>query len=280
MTQATQTMTPPTADTLTETQLVLRGLLAGKTALITGVAHKTSIAWAIAQALSNAGMRLAFTYQGERLEKNVRELAEPLQNSLILPCDVTDDAQMDAVFNSIEVEFGRLDCLVHSIAFAQREDLDGRFVDTSRDGFALAHNISSYSLTALAKRAEPLMQKNGGGSVMTLTYLGGERVVSNYNVMGVAKASLEASVRYLAADLGPSNIRVNAISAGPIKTLAARGISGFSSILSEMEQKTPLRRNIEAAEVGDTGLFLASPLSRGITGEVIHVDAGYHIMGL
>ncbi len=257
----------------------LKGLLAGKTGVIFGVAHKTSIAWAIAQALSNAGMRLAFTYQGERLEKNVRELAETLEGSLILPCDVTDDAQLDSVFQRMGEEFGRLDTLVHSVAFAQKEDLAGEFVDTSRDGYLLSQNISSYSLTAMAKRAVPLFEKAGGGSVITLTYLGGERVVKNYNVMGVAKAALEMSVRYLAADLGPKNIRVNAISAGPIKTLAARGISGFSNILEYMEEHTPMRRNVEAAEVGDTALFLASPLSRGVTGEVIHVDAGFHVMG-
>lgn len=257
----------------------LRGLLAGKTGLIFGVAHKTSIAWAIAKALSNAGMRLAFTYQGERLEQNVRELAETLEGSLILPCDVTRDEDIQAVYDSVASEFGRLDTLVHSVAFAKKEDLSGSFVDTSRDGFQLAQDISAYSLTALTRAALPLFEKAGGGSVITLSYLGGERVVQNYNVMGVAKASLEMSVRYLASDLGAKNIRVNAISAGPIKTLAARGISGFSSILNYMEEHTPMRRNVEAAEVGDTALFLASPLSRGITGEVIHVDAGFHIMG-
>lgn len=265
---------PP--ETQTTEQLVLKGLLAGKTGIIFGVAHKSSIAWAIAQALSNAGMRLAFTYQGERLEKNVRELAETLPNSVIVPCDVTDDAQVDAVFKQLEGEFGRLDTLIHSVAFAQKEDLDGQFVDTSRDGYLLAQNISSYSLTSLTKRAVPLFEKAGGGSVVTLTYLGGERVVQNYNVMGVAKAALEMSVRYLAADLGEKNIRVNAISAGPIKTLAARGISGFSSILDAMKDKTPMRRNVDASEVGNTALFLASPLASGITGEVIHVDAGFH----
>lgn len=256
-----------------------RGWLAGKTGVIFGVAHKTSIAWAIAQALSNAGMRLAFTYQGERLEKNVRELTESMENTLILPCDVTVDEEIDAVFAAVEKEFGRLDTLVHSVAFAKKEDLDGEYLDTSRDGYLLAQNISSYSLTALSRCAAPLMEKSGGGSIITLTYLGGERVVKNYNVMGVAKAALEASVQYLAADLGPKNIRVNAISAGPIKTLAARGISGFSSILDYMKDHTPMKRNVEAAEVADTALFLASPLSRGITGEVLHVDAGFHIMG-
>jgi enoyl-[acyl-carrier protein] reductase I len=260
-------------------QTAVRGLLAGKTGLIFGVAHKTSIAWAIAQALSNAGMRLAFTYQGERLEKNVRELAEPLEGALILPCDVTKDEEIQAVYDAVGSEFGKLDTLVHSVAFAKKEDLSGAFVDTSRDGYLLAQDISSFSLTALTRGAVPLFEKAGGGSVITLTYLGGERVVENYNVMGVAKAALEMSVRYLAADLGAKNIRVNAISAGPIKTLAARGISGFSNILGYMEEHTPLKRNVEAAEVGDTALFLASHLSRGITGEVLHVDSGFHVMG-
>jgi enoyl-[acyl-carrier protein] reductase I len=262
--------------TETSTQPALKGFLAGKTGIIFGVAHKTSIAWAIAQALSDAGMRLAFTYQGERLEENVRKLAEPLEGSLILPCDVTDDAQVKAVFDAVGSEFGRLDTLIHSVAFAQKEDLEGKFVDTSRDGYLLAQNISSFSLTALTKAAVPLFERSGGGSVVTLSYLGGERVVQNYNVMGVAKAALEMSVRYLAADLGEKNIRVNAISAGPIKTLAARGISGLSSILDAMKERNPLRRNVDAVEVGNTALFLASPLASGITGEVIHVDAGFH----
>lgn len=260
-------------------QTAVKGLLAGKTGIIFGVAHKTSIAWAIAQALSDAGMRLAFTYQGERLEENVRELAGTLEGSLILPCDVTKDEEIQAVFAAVEKEFGKLDTLVHSVAFAKKEDLGGAYVDTSRDGYLLAQDISAYSLTALTRAAVPLMEKAGGGSVLTLTYLGGERVVENYNVMGVAKAALEMSVRYLAADLGAKNIRVNAISAGPIKTLAARGISGFSKILSYMEEHTPLKRNTETAEVADTALFLASHLSRGVTGEVIHVDSGFHIMG-
>lgn len=273
----TETLNKPGTDEMT--QNALKGLLAGQTGIIFGVAHKSSIAWGIAQALSNAGMRLAFTYQGERLEKNVRELAEPLEGSLILPCDVTDDAQLDAVFAAVDKEFGRLDTLVHSVAFANKDDLAGEFVDTSREGYLLSQDISAYSLTAMAKRAVPLFEKSGGGSIITLTYLGGERVVQNYNVMGVAKAALEMSVRYLAKDLGPKNVRVNAISAGPIKTLAARGISGLSTILDEMKERAPLKRNVTAAEVGDTALFLASPLSRGITGEVIHVDSGYHCIG-
>ncbi len=266
-------------ETETNPQRALQGLLAGKKGLIFGVAHKSSIAWAIAQALSNAGMQLAFTYQGERLEKNVRDLAEPLEGSLILPCDVTDDKQLDAVFERVGEEFGQLDSLIHSVAFAKKEDLAGDFVDTSREGYLLSQDISAYSLTAMAKRATSLMEKAGGGSIISLTYLGGERVVENYNVMGVAKAALEMSTRYLASDLGAKNIRVNSISAGPIKTLAARGISGFTNILDVMKEKNPLKRNVEAAEVGDTALYLASHLSRGVTGEVIHVDAGYHIVG-
>lgn len=265
-------------ETLESPQMALNGLLAGRTGLIFGVAHKSSIAWAIAQALSSAGMRLAFTYQGDRLKENVEELAGSLEGSLILPCDVTSDAELDAVFSAVEKEFGRLDTLVHSVAFAKKEDLDGDYVSTSRDGYLLSQNISAYSLTAMCQRAVPLFEKAGGGSVLTLSYLGGERVVKNYNVMGVAKAALEMSVRYLAADLGPKNIRVNAISAGPIKTLAARGIAGFSKITDHMRDAAPLRRNVSAMEVGNTGLFLASDLSSGITGEVIHVDAGYHCL--
>jgi enoyl-[acyl-carrier protein] reductase I len=273
-----------------DTATGLRGLLAGQTGLIVGVAHKTSIAWAIAQSLSQAGMRLVFTYQGERLEKNVRELAASLnddgnapQNAdpVCLPCDVTDDAQIADLFTSLSQTLGDtgLNTLVHCVAFAAKEDLDGAFLDTSRDGYLLAQNISSYSLTALCRQAAPLMEQAGSGSVITLTYLGGERVVKNYNVMGVAKAALDMSVRYLACDLGPKNIRVNAISAGPVKTLAARGISGFSAITDYMKDHTPMRRNIDAAEVGDTALYLASRLSRGVTGEVIHVDAGFHVVG-
>ena len=272
-------LAPPTTQADPVASPALSGLLAGQTGVIFGVAHKSSIAWAIAQSLSAAGMRLAFTYQGERLEKNVRNLADNLENSLVLPCDVTDDAQLDAVFEAVGAEFGRLDTLVHSVAFAKKEELSGEFLNTSREGYLLAQDISAYSLAAMTRRAAPLMEQSGGGSVITLTYLGGERVVENYNVMGVAKAALEMSMRYLARDLGPKNIRVNAISAGPIKTLAARGITGFSNILEYMETHTPMQRNVEAAEVGDTALYLASPLSRGVTGEVIHVDAGFHIMG-
>jgi enoyl-[acyl-carrier protein] reductase I len=256
------------------------GVLANQVGLIMGVAHKTSIAWAIAKRLSDAGMRLVFTYQGERLEENVRKLADTLDNALIYPCDVTKPDELAALFANIEQECGRLDTMVHSVAFAKKEDLAGDFLSTSRDGFLLAHEISAYSLTSVCQHAAPLMEKTGGGSVITLTYLGGERVVKNYNVMGVAKAALDMSVRYLAADLGQKNIRVNAISAGPIKTLAARGISGFSDILTYMEEATPMRRNVTADEVAGTAFYLATPLlSSGVTGEVIHVDAGFHIMG-
>jgi enoyl-[acyl-carrier protein] reductase I len=244
-----------------------------------GVANKWSIAWAIAQALSGAGMRLAFTYQGERLQKNVTSLTESWADTPLYPCDVTDESQVQALFKNVEQDLGGLDCVIHSIAFANKEELAGEFLNTSRDGYLLAQEISSYSLTSISRAAMPLMEKRGGGSIVTLSYYGGEKVVPNYNVMGVAKAALEMSVRYLAEDLGPRNIRINAISAGPIKTLAASGVSGFSNITEVMKEKAPMRRNIEAAEVGDTALFLASNLSRGITGEVIHVDAGYHVKG-
>ncbi len=264
-------------DPQVDTQACLKGLLAGQTGLIMGVAHQTSIAWAIARALDAAGMRLAFTYQGERLEENVRKLTATLENAIVLPCDVTKDEDVTALFEQLQAECPNgLNTVVHSVAFANKEDLANPFVQTSRDGYLLAQNISSYSLTAVTRAALPLMERAGGGSVITLSYLGGERVVKNYNVMGVAKAALEMSVRYLAADLGEKNIRVNAISAGPIKTLAARGISGFSTITDHMKQAAPMRRNVDAMEVGNTALFLASPLSSGITGEVIHVDAGFH----
>ncbi len=255
-------------------------LLEGKTGIVFGVANKRSIAWAIAQALAGAGMRLAFTYQGERLKENVEELAATLSGSLLYPCDVTSDSEIDGVFTALGREFGALDTLVHSVAFAQKEDLEGEFVGTSRAGFKLAHDISAYSLVALTRAARPLLEKSGQGSVIAMTYYGSEKVAGNYNVMGVAKASLEATVRYLAADLGPRGIRVNAISAGPVNTLAARGIKGFTSILQHHAEKAPLRRNVELREVGDTALFLASRLSSGITGEVIFVDGGYHIMAV
>jgi enoyl-[acyl-carrier protein] reductase I len=254
--------------------------LTGKTGLIVGVANKRSIAWAIAQAASAAGARLAVTYQGERLEENVRELAADLTDPLLLPCDVTEDAQIASVFESIGREFGGLDFLVHGAAFARREELAAPYVDTSREGFRLALDISAYSLVALTRGAVPLMERRGGGSILTLTYLGSERVFQNYNVMGVAKAALEASVRYLAADLGPKAIRVNAISAGPIKTLAAAGISGFSSILQHYRDRAPLRRTVDTAEVADAAMFLLGPAGRAVTAEVLMVDGGYHATGM
>ncbi|GIP54147.1 enoyl-ACP reductase FabI [Paenibacillus vini] len=252
-------------------------LLAGKNIIVMGVANDRSIAWAIAQSLAAQGARLAFTYESERVEGRVRKLAETLPNSLILPCNVTVDEEIDKLADTLRAEFGVLHGLVHSIAFAKAEDLAGEFLDTSREGFALANDISVYSLVAVSQRLSQLMTE--GGSIMTMTYMGAERVMRNYNVMGVAKAALESSVRYLANDLGPRNIRVNAISAGPIRTLAAKGISDFNSILKQVEEKAPLRKTTETAEVGDTAMFLLSHLSRGITGEVIYVDGGYNIVG-
>lgn len=252
-------------------------LLAGKNIIVMGVANDRSIAWAIAQSLAAQGARLAFTYESERVEGRVRKLAETIPNSLILPCNVTVDEEIDKLADTLRAEFGVLHGLVHSIAFAKAEDLAGEFLDTSREGFALANDISVYSLVAVSQRLSKLMTE--GGSIMTMTYMGAERVMRNYNVMGVAKAALESSVRYLANDLGPRNIRVNAISAGPIRTLAAKGISDFNSILKQVEEKAPLRKTTETAEVGDTAMFLLSHLSRGITGEVIYVDGGYNIVG-
>lgn len=254
-------------------------MLAGTKGLILGVANKRSIAWGIAQAAAQHGAQLALTFQGERLKENVEELAATVPGTKTYPCDVTRDEDCDALFARIREDLGGLDWLVHSVAFAAREDLDGQFVDTSRDGYKLAHDVSVYSLVALAKRAAPLMEGRAG-SIVTLTYLGGQRVVPNYNIMGVAKAALEASVRYLAADLGPRGIRVNALSAGPIKTLAAAGISGFKDLLKSHEDRTPLRHNTEVAEVADAAVFFLSKMSRGITGEVVFVDSGYHIMGV
>lgn len=256
------------------------GLLDGKTGIIFGVANKRSIAWAIAQALSQEGMRLAFTYQGERLKENVGELASTLTDALLLPCDVTIDAEIDAVFQEVDAKFGRLDSLVHSVAFAPREDLEGDFVKTSRDGFKLAHDISAYSLVALTRAALPLFEKTGGGSVLALSYYGAVKAVEGYNVMGVAKASLEASIRYLAANLGPKNVRVNAISAGPVNTLAARGIKGFTGMLKHHAERAPLRRNVELEEIGSAALFLVSQMSSAITGEIMYVDGGYNVIGL
>jgi len=254
--------------------------LVNKTGLIVGVANKRSIAWAIAQAASAAGARLALTYQGERLEENVRELAASLQDPLLLPCDVTDDAQIARVYEELDHRFGGLDFLVHGAAFAPREELSNPFLQTTREGFRTALDISAYSLIAMSRGALPLMEKRGGGSIVTLTYLGSQRVFQNYNVMGVAKAALESSVRYLAADLGPKNIRVNAISAGPIKTLAASGISGFSSILQIYRDRAPLRRTVETSEVADAAVFLLSDAARAVTGEVLMVDGGFHATGM
>jgi enoyl-[acyl-carrier protein] reductase I len=254
--------------------------LSGKAGLIVGVANKRSIAWAIAQAASAAGARLAITFQGERLGENVRELAEGLPNPLLLPLDVADDVQIAAVFEALDQEFGGLDFLVHGAAFAPPHELSNPFVQTSRNGFRMALDISAYSLIALSRGALPLMERRGGGSVLTLTYLGSERVFTNYNVMGVAKAALESTVRYLAADLGPKNIRVNAISAGPIKTLAASGVSGFSSILQIYRDRAPLRRTVDTSEVADAAMFLLSDAGRAVTAEVLMVDGGYHATGM
>ncbi len=254
--------------------------LDGKSFVVMGVANKRSIAWGIARSLHKAGAKLIFTYAGERLEKNVRELADTLEGeSLVLPCDVTKDEDIEACFSQIKEQAGPIHGIAHCIAFANKEELDGDYLNVTRDGFLLAHNISSYSLTAVAKAVQKLNVMPEGGSIVTMTYLGGERVVTNYNVMGVAKASLDASVMYLASDLGKQGIRVNSISAGPIRTLSAKGISEFNSILKEIEEKAPLRRTTTPEEVGDTAVFLFSDLSRGITGENIHVDSGYHIMG-
>jgi len=255
------------------------GMLEGRKGVIFGVANERSIAWAIAQALHKEGMELAFTYAGEALESRVRPLAASLGSEIILPCDVTNDSQIEAVFATLKEKWGSLDSLVHSLAFAKKEELKGEFLATSREGFALAMDVSAYSLVALAKAAAPLMEGRGG-SIVALTYHGSQKVVSNYNVMGVAKAALEASAMYLAADLGPKGIRINSISAGPIKTLAAMGISGFKSILDQVELKAPLRRNVTQEDVARTALYLLSELSSGVTGEIIYVDSGYSIMGL
>ncbi|HXH84778.1 MAG TPA: enoyl-ACP reductase [Candidatus Tectomicrobia bacterium] len=256
------------------------GPLDGKTGLVCGVANRRSIAWAIAQSLAGAGMRLAFTYQGERLKDNVAELAATLPDTRLYPCDVTSDDEIRALFEAVAHDLGRLDALVHSIAFARREDLEGSFVDTDREGFRVAHDVSAYSLVALARGAAPLMERHGGGAILAMTYYGAEKVAAGYNVMGVAKASLEAAVRYLAADLGPRGIRVNALSAGPVNTLAARGIRGFTAMLKHHAERAPLRRNVELREIGDAALFLLSPMGSGVSGEVLHVDCGYHIMAV
>ncbi len=243
-----------------------------------GVANDRSIAWGIAKAVSDQGAELAFTFQGEALEKRVRPLAESVNSKLVLPCDVTDDAALDEVFKTLEKEWGMIDFVVHAIAFSDKNELDGLYVNTTRANFQRTMDISIYSFTAVCQRAMPLMKD--GGSLLTLSYYGAERVMPHYNVMGVAKAGLEASVRYLAADLGPQNIRVNAISAGPIKTLAASGIGDFRFILKWNELNAPLRRNVTIEDVGSSGLFLLSDLGSGVTGEIMHVDAGYNIIGM
>ncbi len=268
----------------TETQekpAVMRaGILKGKKGVILGLANKWSIAWGIASCLHEAGAEFVLTYQ-ERVKDRVEKLADELGTDVpCIECDVTNEEQIDEAFKKIsEIYGGKIDFVVHSLAFARKEELEGRYVDTSKDGYLLAQEVSAYSLAAVAKRAEPLLETNGGGSIVTLTYLGGERVVKNYNVMGVAKAALECSVKYLANDLGPKKIRVNAISAGPIKTLAASAISGIQTLINEMAEISPLRKNTETEEVGDTALFLVSDLGRGVTGETIHVDAGFHVLG-
>ena len=252
----------------------------GTSGLIIGVANKRSISWAIAKAVAAQGARLAVTYQGDRLGENVKELAEELADPLVLPLDVTSDEQIAEVAARCEAAFGGLDFVVHGAAFAPREEITRPFLETSRDGFRIALDVSAYSLIAVARATAPLLEKRGGGSILTLTYLGSDRVFPNYNVMGVAKAALESSVRYLAAELGAKNIRVNAISAGPIKTLAASGIGGFSNILQIYRDRTPLKRNTETSEVADAARFLLGPSGRGVTGEVLFVDAGYSVMGL
>jgi enoyl-[acyl-carrier protein] reductase I len=265
-------MQQPTAD------ITRSGVLAGKRGLVMGVANNRSIAWGIARAARAAGAELAFTYQGEALEKRVRPLAEGLGAQVVGHCDVSDTATVDAVFEAVGRVWGQLDFLVHCIAYSDKDQLTGRYIDTTEDNFAKTMLISCYSFTAVAQRAERLMKN--GGSMLTMTYYGAEKWMPHYNVMGVAKAALEASVRYLAADLGSRAIRVNAISAGPIKTLAASGIGDFRYILRWNEYNAPLRRVVTIEEVGDTAVYLLSPMARGVTGEILHVDAGYHIVGM
>ena len=255
------------------------GLLDGKKTLIIGVANDHSIAWAIAQAFVREGAALALTYVNEAIEKRVRPLAASLGVDTVLPCDVTRDDDVAALFDNLRAQWGALDVVVHAVAFAQREDLKGRFVDTSREGFRLALDVSAYSLVAVARAAEPLLARQHG-SILTLSYFGAEKVVPGYNVMGVAKAALEASVRYLAWDLGSQGVRVNAISAGPIRTLSSAGITGFKTMLHHYEERAPLRRNVTADEVARAALFLSSDLGGGITAEILHVDAGYNVVGM
>lgn len=255
------------------------GTLDGKTALIFGVANHNSIAWAIAQKLAAEGARLAFTYQ-ERMERNVRKLTESMPDTPVILCDVQRDEELDAAFEQVGQHFGGLDILIHSVAFAPTDDLRGRVADVSRQGFLTAVDISAYSLIAMSKRAEPLMRQRGGGSIVAMTYLGSERVVRGYNLMGIAKAALEASIRYLASDLGPAGIRVNGISAGPLRTLSARGVGNINSVFELVEKVAPLRRNIEQSDVGDVAAFLCSPAARNLTGDILYLDGGFHLMGL
>jgi enoyl-[acyl-carrier protein] reductase I len=257
------------------------GFLTGKRALIFGVASNRSIAWGIAQAMHREGADLAFAYQGERLRERVEKLAGQCNSDIVVPCDVEDDDQIEAVFEHLDDYWDSLDIIVHSVAFAPKEMLEGDYLDNiSRDGFNTAHDISSYSLAAIAKAGRHMMQNRGDAAIITMSYLGAVRAFPGYNVMGLAKASLEANVRYLAHSLGPEGIRVNAISAGPIKTLAAKGITGFNKIIQHVEQSAPLRRNVTIDEVGNTSAFLCSELASGITGEIVYVDAGYHTAGL
>jgi enoyl-[acyl-carrier protein] reductase I len=257
------------------------GTFAGKRGLVLGVANRRSIAWAIAKRLADEGAQLAFTFQGERIEGGVRRLAESVSSPLVTACDVRSDEDVTRVVaETAEVFDGQLDVLVHSVAFAAAEDLEGRFTDTPRDRFWLALDVSAYSLVAAARAVEPLMEAAGGGSILTMTYLGGERAVPHYNVMGVAKAALDASVRYLAWDLGANNIRVNAVSAGPVRTLAARSIAGFPTMEAIVEERSPLHRHIEADDVGDAAAFLLSDAARNVTGTTLYVDSGYHAMGM
>jgi enoyl-[acyl-carrier protein] reductase I len=259
----------------------MAGAFEGKRALVLGVANKRSIAWAIAQVLADGGAKLAFTYQGERIEKSVRDLAATVDTALVTSCDVRSDDDIARVFSEVGTAFGgELDILVHSVAFAAAEDLDGRFTDTPRDRFWLAVDVSAYSLVACTRAAEPLMEKAGGGSVVTMTYLGGERAVPHYNVMGVAKATLDASVKYLASDLGQKNIRVNAVSAGPVRTLAARSIAGFTTMETMFEERAPLHRHVDADDVGAAAAYLLSDAAKNITATTLYVDSGYHAMGM
>ena len=256
----------------------MQNLLEGKTALVLGVANHRSIAWAVARKLSAQGAKLVLTYQNERLEKGVRDLAATIPGTLVYPCDLSDDAQIDQLAETLKENVGTIHAVAHCVAFANKEELSGRFVDTSREGFRLALDISAFTLVAVCKAITPLMTE--GGSIVTLTYIGSVRVVPNYNVMGVAKAALESCVRYLANDLGPNGIRVNAVSAGPVNTLAARGISGFTGMLKQVAEVAPLRHATEQDEVGDAAMFLSSELARGVTGEIFYVDSGYHILGM